>query len=910
MSLKARLISSVSMFVLVLALLVVSVFALRQERLSLGGTISFQASSVYAKVSATVSGMDENPTTLPTLIFSEGEGASSEEDIEKWNDLNLVFNSSATPIEISVTVENLSKELSLGVSITNQIASIENVNISITKGEEEATSATVAPTESATFVLTISLKDTSVSVPETSYDFLINLTEASQMREINVYSNVEGTNVSGSGLYAIGDTVTISAAIDESEVVLPLGIASDSNYENFVYKFGTEELFIEQNPSPYEFVLTEDSPTDYYCFYHDFASPTYKDTNTESPTYGFVFAYSGDFAIVVGGRSQGQKLEKVTHLDFPNTVTIEGKQYKVIGAAIAEGSPMAHYPNLESIRIPENFQLFVGVPINHNLTKLTEIKVSPENNSFSDMGMNVLYDKLSKTVVAACSTSEIPEEAKKIGYGAFVSCENLTSITIPEGITEIGGSAFYNCTSLTSVSLPKTLTSIGADAFYNCSSLTEITIPEGVTSIGERAFSGCTSLTSITLPSTLTSIDSYAFDSCYALAIVYNNSSLTIDGSSNCGHLGQYVKEIVNNGQQPQGSIEESGNVNYYINETTGKYIALAPSTSRDLVTQITIAAGAKEINRYAFSDCWALETVIFEENSQLTSIGEYAFENCSSLTEITIPESVTSIGDYAFYGCSSLTEITISEGVTSIGSSAFSCCYALAIVYNNSSLTIDGSFNCGYLGEYAKEVVTNGQAQGRIEESGNVNYYINETTGKYIALAPSTSRDLVTQITIAAGAKEINRYAFSDCWALETVIFEENSQLTSIGEYAFENCSSLTEITIPESVTSIGADAFYNCSGLTQITINGNISTLGIGAFQSCTDLTKLTLGAKVTSIPINLFTEGNLTELNEIVVKEGSKLDENIALPSYATWAKDGATVTSFKGAGTYTRTDIQQP
>ena len=613
MSLKAKLISSISMFVLVLALLVVSVFALRQERLSLGGTISFQASSVYAKVSGTVSGMNENPT-LPTLIFSEGKDATPESDMEIWNALSLVFSESGEPIKISLTVENLSEELSLGVSITNQIASIENVNISITKNDEEATSSIVAPAESATFVLTISLKDTSVSVPETSYDFLINLTEASQMREINVYSNVEGANVSGSGLYAIGDTVSITVPYDSSVNAMPLGIASDSNYENFVYKTSTEELLIEQNPSPYEFVLTEDSPTDYYCFYVDLDSLPYKDTNTESPTYGFVFAYSGDFAIVIGGlRSQGQELEKVTHLDFPNTIEIEGKEYKVIGAAIAEGSPMAHYPNLESIRIPENFQLFVGVPINHNLTKLTEIKVSPENNSFSDMGKNVLYDKVSKTIVAACSTSEIPEEAKKIGYGAFVSCENLTSITIPEGITEIGGSAFYNCTSLTSVSLPKTLTSIGADAFYNCSSLTEITIPEGVTSIGERAFSGCTSLTSI------------------------------------------------------------------------------------------------------------------------------------------TIPEGVISIGDYAFAECSSLTEITI----------------------------------------------------------------------------------------------------------------------------------------------------------------NGNITTLGSYAFSNCTNLTKLTLGAKVTSIPSGLFTS-YLTHLAEIVVEEGSKLDENTALPGYGKWVKDAGseTVKNFSGAGTYTRTDIQQP
>ena len=653
MSLKAKLISSISMFVLVLALLVVSVFALRQERLSLGGTISFQASSVYAKVSGTVSGMNENPT-LPTLIFSEGEDATPETDIEKWNALSLVFSESGEPIKISLTVENLSGELSLGVSITNQIASIENVNISITKGEEEATSAIVAPAESATFVLTISLKDTSVSVPETSYDFLINLTEASQMREINVYSNVEGTNVSGSGLYAIGDTVSITAPYGAHVDAFPLGIASDSNYENFVYKFGMEELLIEQNP-PYEFVLTEDSPTDYYCFYVDFDSPRYKDTNTESPTYGFVFAYSGDFAIVVDGlRSEGQKLEKVTHLDFPNTVTIEGNQYKVIGATLVDGSPMAHYPNLESIYIPENFQLFVGVPISYGLTKLTEITVSPENNSFSDMGMNVLYDKVSKTVVAACSTSKIPEEATKIGYGAFISCENLTSITIPAGVTSIGAEAFNGCSGLTSVSLPSTLTSIGADAFYNCSSLkafngdgneyytindgrallvdggktllayaigntaTSYTIPEGVTSIGDYAFSGCSSLTSITILEGVTSIGDYAFSGCSSLTSITIPERVTSIGSdafSNCSSL-----------------------------------------------TSITIPEGVKSIGYGAFQLCDSLATITI--NGNISTLDSSVFRDCSNLTKLTLGSNVTSLPDSLFgesyYNLTELTEIEV----------------------------------------------------------------------------------------------------------------------------------------------------------------------------------------------------------------------------------------------------------
>ena len=110
MTLKTKLISTISAFVLILTIVIVAVWAATQANVSLGGTINFQATNVYAKVSATVSGMDENPTTLPTLTFSEGKDASEEPEIEHWNNLKLVFNTSGTPIGIEVTVENLSDQ--------------------------------------------------------------------------------------------------------------------------------------------------------------------------------------------------------------------------------------------------------------------------------------------------------------------------------------------------------------------------------------------------------------------------------------------------------------------------------------------------------------------------------------------------------------------------------------------------------------------------------------------------------------------------------------------------------------------------------------------------------------------------------------------------------------------------------
>ena len=411
MSLKAKLISTISAFVLILTIVIVAVWAASTANVSLGGTVNFQATNVYAKVTGTVTGMDSNPT-LPTLIFSEGEDASEEPDIEKWNNLDLVFNTAGTPIEIEVTVENLSDERSLGVSIQNQIASIENIDISITSEGEASTSATLSPstgsgTSTVTFLVTVSLQNPNVSVTDALYDILIKLTDGSQLKQINVYSNLEGANISGSGLYAVGDTITLTAMPNESGSAMPLGFASDSNYENFIYKFDMNTIF--GGKGTYSFVLTEDSPTDYYCLYFDVGgNQQYEDLDTSSPTYGFSLMYSGEFAMIVDYSDSATPREGVTHFDFPNTTTIDGKEYKIIMYLDAEHHALQHiYPNLQSIRIPENLQFIVGYNMFHGLSSLTQVTVSENNNSFSDMGKNVVYDKFLKAVVAGCSTSEI-----------------------------------------------------------------------------------------------------------------------------------------------------------------------------------------------------------------------------------------------------------------------------------------------------------------------------------------------------------------------------------------------------------------------------------------------------------------------------------------------------------------------
>ena len=690
----------------------------------------------------------------------------------------------------------------------------------------------------------------------------------------------------GSGEYAIGETVTLTATPSSG---------SNSSFLAWATSTDPETMEILSTSPTYSFIFTEDSPTTYFALFNDTTSEqTDGDGDLEYTIYE-----DAKLAMITG--KTDSFMSELKDFTIPSVVSSGENSYKVFIIG-----PSAFYGcgNLTSITIPEGVTLIVDQAFGEcsNLTSVSlpsslalirpsafsycrslEAFNGDGNEYYTIDDGRAIITNGGKTLLAyaignAETSYEIPEEVTSIGDQAFGECSNLTSVSLPSTLTSIGSMAFLGCSGLTEIEIPERVTSIGEWAFNGCSNLTSITIPEGVTSIDSYTFYGCSSLTSVSLPSSLTSIDfaafagcsslteitipdgvtsidERAFPSCYALAIVYNNSNLEITaGSTENGYVGYYAKEIVKKGGTPQGKIEIDGGVQYYVNGATIIALALAPSVSRDSLTSITIREETTGINQYAFSDC-------------------------SNLTTITIPEGVTEIGERAFY-----------------------CCFSLAIVYNNSRLNITaGSAENGYVGEYAKEIVASGEeAVGEIVVEGNVRYYVNGTT--IIALALSVPKGSLTSVTIREGTTEINQHAFSECSSLISVSLP--SSLTSIGESAFENCDGLTEITIPESVTSIGIDAFRGCSYLEEITINGNITLLGSAAFLYCFTLTKLTIGEGVTSLPSGLFTS-HLTHLTEIVVEAGSKLDENIALPSYATWYKDGVKVTSFSGAGTYSTT-----
>ena len=271
-----------------------------------------------------------------------------------------------------------------------------------------------------------------------------------------------------------------------------------------------------------------------------------------------------------------------------------------------------------------------------------------------------------------------------------------------------------------------------------------------VTSIGDNAFWGCSGLTSVTIPNSVSYIGKYAFASCSGL------TSVTVDKNN--------------------GTYDSRNNCNAIIETSTNKLIVGCNNT--------IIPNSVTSIGEFAFSDCSGLTSVAIPNS--VTSIGESAFARCSGLTSVTIPNSVTSIGSWTFYGCSGLTSVTFNAE------------------------------KCTYMGSDSYPVF---------------NDCINLTT-----------------LNIGNKVTTIPNSAFRDCSGLSSVTIPNS--VTSIGDYAFSSCSGLTSVTIGNSVTSIGDYAFSSCSGLTSVTIGNSVTSIGDYAFFGCTGLHSLTIGTGVSSI------------------------------------------------------------
>ena len=235
----------------------------------------------------------------------------------------------------------------------------------------------------------------------------------------------------------------------------------------------------------------------------------------------------------------------------------------------------------------------------------------------------------------------------------------------------------------------------------------------------------------------------------------------------------------------------------------------------RTYVHSAVVGEGITSIGDDAFYDCSSLTSISLPEG--ITSIGSYAFWQCSSLTSISLPEGITSIGSYAFWQCSSLTSISLPESVTSIGRAAFSGCSSLTAISLPESVTS--------IGDSAFQYCSN-----------------------------------LTSISLPQGITSIGDYAFDGCSSLTSISLPQG--VTSIGDYAFDSCSSLTSIELPAELAIIGKSVFSWCWSLEQVVIPEKVVTIEESAFQSCHKLKTLSLPKSVKTIQLSAFIDCSALE------------------------------------------------
>jgi len=623
-------------------------------------------------------------------------------------------------------------------------------------------------------------------------------------------------------------------------------------------------------------------------------------SNYEEITLTFTVTSIDDYAF-----SSCSGLESVS---IPNTVTEIGNRSFI------------NCTSLKSIVIPNGVQK-IGQYAFQNCSGLTSVTMA---NSVTSIGDNLFYGCTSLNNVKLSSS------IRKL-TNTFFGCKNLTSIEVPSSVAEIDG-AFTGCSALSSVVLPSSLETIGTRSFEDCAALSSIFIPNSVTTIGQMAFNN-SGLTSIEIPYSTTAIGRDAFNNCNQLLSVTSRPvAPPVMGNSGCfsnntyDQASFYVPNFVKNTYQTTNWWSSFKNLigkteldNAYDKVINGIYYNITSDNTVSVTFKdngyntysgnVTIPSTVKidgktyqvtGIGYCAFRDCSALNSVTIPNS--VVSIDGQAFIN-SGLTSLTLPNSVQYIGSSAFRNCNGITSLTIPESVVSIGVNAFADCYGiLSLTWNAKSCMLNG--------DLCAENIT----QVTIGESVEVlpEYFVSNSQITQVSLPESLvtigkSAFMycygLTSLTIPANVKSIGMYAFSGCenvasltwnavncgstgdlptYSITTatigngvVVLPSNflsyssissitipNSVTQISEYAFNGCGGLKALIIPESVASIGADAFEDCYGLQILTWNA--IDCDYTGNMTCDNVTQVTIGNKVKTIPRRFCMNSGITSID----------------------------------------------
>lgn len=431
-------------------------------------------------------------------------------------------------------------------------------------------------------------------------------------------------------------------------------------------------------------------------------------------------------------------------------------------------------------------------------SELKEVKVGSE---LALIGEFAFSNCESLTTINHAGTSEegkirLPDTMLQISTYAFADCISITDADLGSGIQIIDTYAFTGNTSLANIDLGESLVAIMEAAFYGCTSLSEVAIPDSCEMLGNGVFYGCTVLESLSFGTGLKAVGSQLLTNTAILASAEN--MLIIDG---------WLIQVI---QQSIKGINLD-------NQIVG-IAAYALVGCNELET--ALFKGVKYVGAAAFASCQSLYKVSFDD--ALLEIGDNAFAG-STVSNLTLGNSLTYIGNYAFNGCKLLTKdtlknVTLPESLTYIGMRAF---------YNTGLYSTSSPGSVVYVGNWVVDYVESQAAPSIAIKEG--------TRG--IAAYTFSNQELVLA-SMPNTVEYICRGAFYKCTAR---LISLSSALKVIDDYAFYGCEGANfgnedfALIIPEGTQYIGRSAFYQCKYILSLVIPGTVEYIGPYAFYDC---------------------------------------------------------------------------
>ncbi|MDY0063592.1 MAG: leucine-rich repeat protein [Bacilli bacterium] len=501
---------------------------------------------------------------------------------------------------------------------------------------------------------------------------------------------------------------------------------------------------------------------------------------------------------------------------------------------------------------------------------------------------------------------ELNEGITAIGRYAL-SATGLKTIAVPGSITLIDRYGFANSSYLKNITFASdsSLSTIEDFAFYRCTSLKTVILPNGLTVIGEQSFAYCSALTTLFIPDSVTSIQIIPFK---------ESNILTVYTSASEEAAGWYAFS-----QPIVFDIDSFHTNNQFLYAASLNEIIIMENLNPDGLVHLIIPAQidslpVKAIANYAFYNCETLQTLEFESSSVLESIGSYAFADCINLNPGAFPTTLMEFGDaaFAYTAISSLTvgneviwignkafEGSLLENLTfetnssleSIGESAFDGTLvtsihlpksvmeigyrAFSFMPNLTTFTFEDDSLCNYIGDYAfykSENLTSIVIPKGVTEigMGTISFIPALTSCEFeegselISIyAMAFANTSLEQITIPAFVELIDDQAFMNCSNLQTVLFASDQAMQRIGISAFENCTVLQSINLPDSLTLLAGKAFKECRSLQTITLPTGLSAINTDTFYHA-NLTSVHIPNTITRIyPGAFLANSNLTTL-----------------------------------------------